>query len=563
VKGLLAFYEGNYEAAAQAAAQALAEAPWMYEAQKLLADVAFAQAQRKTELEESKDPREAFLEAIALYEKAAESARSDPRLYEALAEAWEQQARWAKERGRTGPNMLRLALMANDKARQAAPLRASVQLQRAEILSSWASLPGYGSKPLKLAALASAMRAVDRAPREVEAYRKVASIYEDLAREQKFGSEDSDDYWDWAIAWWKGVVSLEPYNMGNDYALESAYLSKGTQQDFGGKDPRKTYAEAEREFNRTELANPGRKADVQWVLLGMLLLKSAAYNAGRGLSPEAEVRRVTQHFQQAAVSQPLGSVGLSLVLRAETIHAQYLIDSGGDPRPQLSRALELIEGMMAAGEPRGTMLLDRADCHYLLAVYANREKRDPSLALAEARQALAESSRSEADCFLCQPMRVNMSVKLSLEEAAWAKRQGQPFLPILQRALAEVPVKWAQEFNDDDKPPLVLAGVYWRLAEAQPPAQARRSVAEGLALVEPVLSNVPESAYFHALQAGLLLVRAQTEREEPQRLETARQAQAALARAFEINPLLRREFAEQVRGVEALLAQAGGITSGH
>jgi serine/threonine-protein kinase len=96
----------------------------------------------------------------------------------------------------------------------------------------------------------------------------------------------------------------------------------------------------------------------------------------------------------------------------------------------------------------------------------------------------------------------------------------------------------------------LLARVHWRLAEALPPGKGLPSLTEGLAQVDLALRLDPNLAHAHALRGALLLNRARTMR-EAERLDTVRQARAALERALALNPLLRREYEAPLREAES------------
>ena len=69
--------------------------------------------------------------------------------------------------------------------------------------------------------------------------------------------------------------------------------------------------------------------------------------------------------------------------------------------------------------------------------------------------------------------------------------------------------------------------------------------------MEQALRLDPGLSQAHAIRGGLLLVRARAARDAAERLDAAHGAQAALARALELNPLLRGEYAELVREAES------------
>ncbi len=88
VEGLIAFYEGDLEAALAKSEQAYAEAEWLYEAKKLGGDI---HLEMGTELALEGDydaALKAFAQAGEAYEEAADIARSDPSINEGDCGRW-------------------------------------------------------------------------------------------------------------------------------------------------------------------------------------------------------------------------------------------------------------------------------------------------------------------------------------------------------------------------------------------------------------------------------------------------------------------------------------------
>jgi hypothetical protein len=175
---------------------------------------------------------------------------------------------------------------------------------------------------------------------------------------------------------------------------------------------------------------------------------------------------------------------------------------------------------------------------------ARRALAEASVEMKAARRALAEASARDSGCVDCRVV----GARLELAEAEVAQRLGRPALPWLQRALTEA--RRAVSLYPYLDAHQALARVCWKLAEAQPASAASASAAvdEGLAQVAHASRLHPQHAQSYALQGGLLLTRARGEH-GARAEETRRQAQAALARALELNPLLRHEYAQPLREV--------------
>ncbi|MFL5346652.1 MAG: protein kinase domain-containing protein [Hyalangium sp.] len=508
LEGLIAFLRHDYKNAAQAAEQAAVEAPWMYEALTLAGDVAFNQRRTQVVRPGLDGASTALLKAVGLYEQAADIARSDPRNYEALAEVWLLQSQIDRNQSRSEwPSLVR-ALAANDKALQASPLRASAYNERARILRSWNQEVNSRSSLIQAAAISAASRAVELDPASAEAYYVVASLLEGRASQLADEGKDPDVVWDEAVTSLNRAIELQPSNMGTIGQFARLYLARGDYLLERGQDPSDAYAEAERFFNRvirgdSLVWNLGTVANFLMDLHAGL----AEYRLSIGLNPEDEVQKVLEVGQRA----PARAVRRDRMARAELTRAQYLINNGGDPQPSFERA-------------RG---------------YFEDEER--------IREDAARSLGRKPDCIGCELM----GARLDLEEALWVRQRGQVALPLLMDALAKA--RRAVEQGHSSMSHLELARVYWRLAEAQPVGEAPTAITEGFAQVELVLQRNPSLAHAYAIRGGLFLVKARAARKPAERLDAVHQAQAAMAQAFNLNPLLKREYAAVAHEVESML----------
>jgi tRNA A-37 threonylcarbamoyl transferase component Bud32 len=554
LEGLIAFYRRQYDAAARLSAEAVKETPWLYEARKLTGDVSRAQAMELLDRGEYEKARTGFDQAVTLYEQAADAGRSDARTYEALANTWLQHSELDSRLGRSRKDSLQRALAASAKSLHAAPYRASGYTQRAYVLMNWYRVAnfqdaGADPKPILSEWIATAARAVELDPHDVYAYDTLGySHFMRGLREAREGRAPGPA-WDEAISWLGRALELQPNYLWalNDMAL--VYRWKGNYQQEHGEDPRAAYAQAEQHLRRAVQANPNFVFG--HTNLAELYTVMAAYALSRGVDPQREVEQARQAGDQALLLDASYYAAISQVALAELTHARYLFASGGDPRPPLRRAFQSLERSLAVNATSGRTQLYLATGHLLAAEQAMREGQPPSASLEAGQRALAEVYRSEPRCIDCWVV----AAQLSLAEAAWAKQQGRAALPSLRRALSEA--QRAVELYSYVESHQELARVHWLLAQARPASEVPPHITEGLAQVEQALRLDPNLAPAHALRGGLLLIQARMMREAGPRLDTARQAQASFSRAFELNPLLRREYAEPAREVESLLARPG------
>ncbi len=546
LEGLIALYRRDFDAAERAAERAAAETPWVYEARRLAGDVAYARATEQAGRGEREAARAGLERAASLYEQAVEVGRSDASTYEALAGAWLEHSELAWRGGLPPAPSLDRALAAADRAVVAAPLRAPAHTRRAQILAArYNALKSQAGADLGRALAewqGAAERAVGLDARDVYAHETLGYAHFLRAlREAREGRDPGPGLAE-AVARLGEALALEPnYPWAlNDLAL--VYRWRGTHLREHGGDPRADYAEAERHFRRAIASDPAYL--FAYDNLGALYNDEASYALARGLDPEPEVVKALEADGRVLALDPQHHSTLNQQALAELTRAEYLVEGGGDPRPALARALERLERARAANPAFGRTSLHAAMAHRLAARHALREGGDPAGALSQGRAALAEAEGATADCVDCKVV----GAQLGLEEAAWAGRRGLPALPALRRALAEA--RRAVEMYPYFEAHQERARACWRLAEALAPAEAAGALDEGEAQIELALRLDPNLAHAHALRGALALARARAAGDAGRRAELAGAARASLARALELNPLLRREYEGPLREAE-------------
>ncbi|NTX07712.1 serine/threonine-protein kinase [Myxococcus sp. CA040A] len=545
--GWMAFYRQDLAGAEAAASGAAAETPWMLEPRMLAADVAHARAMERLGRGDYEAARADFLDAARRYERALELGRSDARGHESLAEVWLQQADLDRKQGRSRKDSLSLALEASERALVASPMRASAHTKRALVLMNAyrAANPLDGNEePKRLLgeAIASASRAIELEPREVLAYDTLG--FSLFLRGLQVAREGGDPgaSWDESMAQLTRALELEPaYPWGhNDLALVHRW--KGNHQREHGLDPRPEY-EAAGKHLRLAL-----RTDPRYLFahsnLAELHNALATYALSRGEDPGPDVERALEAGQGALALDGRFYSALNEVALAELTRASHLIDVGGDASPTLTRALDALARSLSINATAGRTHFHVASAHLLLATQAVRDGKSPETPLADGRRALEEALRVDARCADCRVV----GSSLELMGAEWARRQGRRAVETLLRARAEA--RRAVALYPYLEAHVSLARASWKLAEAQPLAEARVALSEGLRQVELAMRLDPDQAQAHALRAGLLFMEARVGSTQE---EGVRQAKAALARALEHNPLLRREYIELIRGLDAMV----------
>ncbi len=554
LEGLIALYRRDYDAAARSAERATAETPWAYEARKLSGDAAFARAEERLERGDYEPARAGFDEAVALYERALEFARSEAPTHEALAAAWLERSELDRRLGGPRRQSLERARAAADAAIVADPHRASAHTRRAYVLMNRYKLRRVqGADDAELAPalaewVATATRAVELDPNDPHAYDVLGLGHVFGALQEVRVGRDPMPAWGRAVAWLGAALEVEPdYPWGlNDLAV--VHLSRGTYLADRARDPRDEYAEAERLLREALRSDPTYL--FAYANLGDVLTNVASYELTRGLSPEDSARRALEAAEQAFALDPHYYNALNQAADAELARAEYLEARGEDPRDAVARALGFVDRSLAVNGDANFAWLHRAHAHGVAARRAVRGGEDPSAALEAGLRALDEDRRrsaASADNGL-------RTAELRLIEAEWARRQGRDAAPALARALAGAKAAIVAYPHADAY--RALARVYLDLAEARPAPAAPDPIAEGLAQAEAALRLAPDMAEARAVRGGLLLARARTARDAKARLADARLARAELERALALDPLLRRDVEGPLREAEALGAQS-------
>jgi tetratricopeptide (TPR) repeat protein/predicted Ser/Thr protein kinase len=551
LEGLIAFYRRQYDVAAKAAAQASIEAPWLHEPWKLAGDVARAQAVERLELD-YEPARSGLQEAARFYERAIVLGGSDALSYEALAEVWLLLSELDEKQGKPQAQALEQALVASERSSLADPLRSAGYTQKAYVLmrrhrDAFNQSRLQDVSPLLEEWIATGQRAVQLNPQDVSAHDALGLGYTRRGMHAARNGQDPEPSFREAIAHLSRALELQPNHPWALNDLGLLHTAQGNYQREHGEDPRAAYREAIRRFEQASRTDP--KYLYPLVNQTSAYVALAAYTLARGLSPETEVQQALAAAKRGFFLDPKYYRMMNDAAIAETTQASYLLAAGQDPGPSLERARQYLDHSLRINPAYGRTYLHQARIFSLAAAHALQEGHDPGAALGQGRQALERAIQLDPGCVDCRVERA----RLELTAAGWTQRQGGSSAAFLQQALAEA--RRAVEMYPYYEAHQELARVSWRLAESAPPGRAAAAVAEGLKQVELALRLDPGLAHAHAIRGGLLLARARSGAPAGARHDTLTQARAALARAFELNPLLRREYEPSWRSAEEQLAR--------
>jgi hypothetical protein len=550
LEGLMAFYRRQYDVAAWAAEQAAAEAPWMHEAWKLAGDVVRVQVMEQPGL--GYDAAGSRLqEAAKLYERAIELGGSASVNYEALAEVWLRQSELDEKQGKPQEQSLERALAASEKSSQASPLRSAGYTQKAYALMRryWGAVhqpQGQDANSILEEWIATGRRAVELNPQDVSAYDALGIGYTKRGGHQARSGQDPSASFNEAITQLTRALAIQPNHPWALNDLGLVYLAQGRYQREHGQDPRPAYQEAIRRFEQAAQVDPK--------YLYPLSNQTTVYQAlatlsiSQGLNPEAEVKKALESAEKGLAVDPNYYWTMNAAAVAELSYARYLIQAGEDPREAIDGARKYLDRSLSVNPAHARTHLYQGVSFILEATLALQEGRDPGTALEQGRQAVERALRYDAGCADCL---IDMA-RVELLAADWDLRRGRAG-KALPRALSAA--RRAVELYPYYEAHQKLALVYWRLAESAAPGEALTAVSEGLKQVELALQLYPGLAQAHAIRGSLLLVRARHVRDVQARRELVLQARAALAKAIELNPLLRREFEAPLREVEESVAR--------
>lgn len=535
---LIAFYEGRYDDSIQQARKAAQERVGFYEATQLEAEAYAAQADLAGDAGR-------FDEAFRFYDRAGEVYRdllarvpSDASLYAGECSRRARKIDAESMHGTYTEPSVEEALGFCDRALQVDPELTEALTQKARLYRRRGLQnlrQGEDPRGDLAAAVAAAEHAMALNPRNSLAYNTFAVALR-LQADLLGRSPAAVPTLERAATAARRAVELQPDRASYRSDLCTIYIAIA---DSEKTDPRPALEKGIASCDEAVRLDPGFLP--AHTNLGSAWKSLAEYQITRGIDPTPAVERAVASTEKAVSINPRRAPFHNNVGNAYLTLAEYQMKRGTDPRPTLEKAARAYRRSIEV-DPKyqfGAFNLGWAERNLALALLERGE--DPGPALARAGAALETALQlnpEDADSFLER-------ARTALIAGRWEARQGRD--PAAAFGTAEADLGRAGQL-DPAKPEIHLTQAQierhraaWSLDHTRPDL-ARRAVESGLGHVTEALASNPGDPPALAEQGLLHSLAARLETDPARRRDQARRAAAALGRALDTDPLLRREY---------------------
>jgi len=582
LKALIEYYNHNYNQAIENAFKAEQEVPWFYESAQLAGDIYNSVAIDNLTRNKLNEAESNFRSAIQCYERAINIARSDPQLYESLANV-RNSLMGIEIFHLTDPDISRKkAVEAAESINQILPSegRANIQIAQSYIIYG-RFLQTTSSTNLKerLDATQKAISAGEQASlmfktknrghdfsgasssiasfNELEANRLTAEALMQKVSVLNQKEKNSDEVAS-ALGQADSILSEAVKANQNDLSLYTSMLNlrrlQAQRLQKQGKDPTDIIDDATKHIVPPGL-NIGQSEYLTQRLLLYLIL--ARYNLDHGKSSEKLI-----HDAQELIS----SFQKTKDYRAQTIlgslfciQASYCLDAHcnvDEPRVEAQRFAEESKINSNKNWFRPYVVSVWAYAINAMSIYQNKQSplEITKLGRNAARECLERINDSSCYAHLAT---------LELADAYWYLSQRKNVDGLLKsaQAAAEAAVDRASETQKYDAL-FALARVHYLavqslFAERAPPRKRLiDAIGKGLEVVEKALTNRRDKPQALALKGALLFRRGKLAKTAVERLKFLQQAHQAF-KAAKNNPLQENLYAHEVAETTVLLERAG------
>jgi predicted Ser/Thr protein kinase len=557
LEGLIALYENRHDDAVTKAITAASESPWLYEAHKLEGDARLEMGILAVDAGNQERGRELLQLATHAYQAAADMARSDAAIHEALAESWIQILALDKWQGRPYQTTLDAALAACNSAIVANPRSASGHNKKGRAYFHAADQllrNGADPRPMLKLAISSASAAL------------------------KLADDD--------------VISLD--GIGNAHTYIAKYERKL------GLNPLPSLEQAMTHFDQANKIRP--TFAWPWNDAGITFQAWAEYQNEKGVDPRPYLDRAVERFERAAKEEPSYLASLVNLIWVYSIRGSYELSIGQDPRPTVKQAVDSAERGSKVDPKFLPLLNNRGWAELVAAQYEVASNLDPSPTLDRVEasfQASLDINKDEADTQFGMgsakhvrvldvirrevgPQKHFDEARAFLEKAALLDAQepgiryelGQLFMTMARHAIgnkddptvlldnAERVFREGLRINARHAPlRAALAEVLGMRAEyvAINDFERETLIANGLAAAEEALAQNPKWALAMAAKGTLYAIRAGMKK-DTDRAEDSRLAIEWLDKGLAINALLPARFKSRVQtlreGTARVVAQS-------
>ena len=301
----VALYENNFDEARVLASRAFAEAPWLYEAPRIVGLAALRQASVLENAGQLAEAVTKMSQAETAFDQALDVARSDPELHLERCGLGDEAISVAYRAGQDGRAPYGRAVEACRGARDLLPRSAEPWLVEAlvEYILAWSRSEVLQDPTEALDRLSvAARRALELAPDSAEAYRLLGLEASERGQWATAEGESSQPHFEAAEVLLRKAVELEPGSAKHRYALGVAQFSLGYDELFQGVDPRPTLRRAAESLRQAQRLSPSSSSAPS--MMGSTYGVMAMYALDKGLDPLDPLRRCISAFQLALSIDP-------------------------------------------------------------------------------------------------------------------------------------------------------------------------------------------------------------------------------------------------------------------
>lgn len=386
-RALVAFLDGDAEAAMRLARATLELCRWRYEAFLLIASVLVEEGDASRDAGLHEDALLFYARSEAALRRAARTAPSDPRIWEGICNAWRLDLHtriWSM--GSAEPEHYRRVILACNAAAMVDPASASPLVNLAEAHTSWA----------------------------------------DLLQRQ---GADALDAIQAAIAATDGVLSLDP---GHPVALarkSTALWQLGKRQYDRGQDPSATFEEGLALDRRAEASQPANSR--LHLDHGLLALDLGLVRFQNGQDPVPALSEAAEAFSMAAELEPRQASPLINLGMTLGVLLDHEIEAGtGTPAQTADRALAALQRAEALNAKLHWIPRSKASVYLALGRLASRRNEDPRPHLAASAEAARQAMARNPNDPVCH----NYLSHALLAQARYELDHGLPAAATLQAA---------------------------------------------------------------------------------------------------------------------------------
>jgi len=551
LEALIAYYQRDYAGALRHAQAALRAAPWLYEALKLAGDIRFEQALTARDTGKYEVAEKEFAASVKSLDQAADAARSDSEVYEALAESWVRQIEMAVTRGQATESAYAAAVAAADRAVSAEPEAAGGHLKKsfAAMLTMALVSGGKGSESRVQSCLAETDIILKHDPNHPYARDVAADCYLFAADLAQSSGKDPEPLLRKPMELLRPALEQNPRFLWGINDLATAYASLGIYlQSKSDPQTRSTFE------NALIYAKKAMSLDGSY----LIPIQNSLFIWARLLATASTASDLEQMLRNA---DDLYSKCLSINDKYQQCHINYLMvyaraaqrltEAELDPGAQLRRAMQTQKRIAALGGAFLDAEQFGALTHYVAALDGLHKAGDAAGALTEMEAALQRCFALADKDALCRTLAAQADW-IRVSQQATGKRQAA-VLDSAQRK-AELATTSPEKLPDSFR---ALAETHLRRAglAGTSPAEQAEKLALGLAATEQALKLNAAHVPSLITQGDLYVGQARLQRDPARRRTAGRQAAESYTRARQIDAFLSASLDARLAEARRLSAE--------